>query len=204
MSTYGTTATVKTLCGLEYGDLGFANDAAFDTFLASLNAAVSERINTHCSHDFDLHEDEEVTLRGTNSDVLNLPYRPIVTINSITIRSSSMEVGTGTVISSDDYRILPVPRVARNSGAIEHLFRIWYKTDIIVVDYDWGYSAVPADVSQVAEQLMLARLQRLARKYSSGDVKSVSIGGYSVSYGQDYDDEEKILAQINHHRSIYT
>jgi len=203
MSTYGTDATIKSLSGLEYGDLGFANDAAFDTYIAALNAALSETINTYCSHDFDKHEDDEVTLRGNNSPVLRLPNRPILAINSITVRSASMAVGTGSVISTDDYRIRPVPRSGRNSGSIEHYFRKWYKADIIVVDYDWGYATVPVDVAEITEQLVLGRLRRAARKIDDGDAKSISIGGYSVSYGQDTDEETGFLSQLNKYRSVF-
>ena len=194
MSSYGVDATIKTTSGVVFSDLGFTSDTDFDTYIATLNAAASERVNSYCRRDFDLHTAESVKQRGSNSFTMTLPFRPVISITSIARES--------TTVDSDDYQIKPVPNSPYNSGAIENFYQWWYKVYYYTTVFNWGYSTPPADIIQVTEQLVRSELQRMSRKFADGEFTSLSFGGYSISIGDGNSTDAATLSQLDRYRAV--
>lgn len=188
MSSYGTDATVKALSGLSYDDLNFSTDTDFDNFISDLNSQISELINIHLGRDFDLHESEETKLKGTDNYYLMLPHGPLVSVDSVVI--------SDTTIDSDNYQIRPAQNSTYNSRTLEHFYKWWSSATYITVTYDWGFSTTPTAVVRVTENLMLYELRSLKRKQTSGNVDSVSMGGYSISYSDEREVYDRELSKL--------
>jgi len=194
MSSYGDRTTIKNLLGLTYNDFGLVNNAGYNTLIDSIIEDISGTINGHCNRDFDLHEEDEVKLRGTNDYYLIAPFGPIISIDSIEINDS--------VVDTDDYQIVRGKNTTRNGYAIERFNSWWARSTHITLTYDWGFSTPPPAVVRVCENLCIHELRGLARRRKTGDVDSVSMGGYSVSYSSSDKIYEAELRKLQPYRSI--
>lgn len=193
-SAYGSTTYIKSNSGVIYSDLGLASDSAYDTFIATLQGQVSTLIDGYVGHDFNLHEEQEVKVRGFYSPLLRLPFYPIVSIDSIVLISGT--------IDSDDYFIRPLRGTPYNSAVVERVNGKWQNKGLYTVTYDYGYASVPADVGRVAEDIAMETLHNLADRYKTNNASSVSMGGFSATISNHLEREPMHLRKLDHYKQV--
>ena len=174
---YGDPDVVKERVGQTYAELGFATEADYDSFLASMNYRASTVIDTETHRDFILHSADVAKLDGNDLPTLMLPGYPVVTISSVTEDGVAID-GTTYRMKSPSSSILE-----RKPPDLWHWDGAWER---YVVNYTWGYTTPPYDVKQVAENLMLRAVQaRQASLATQGSgPTSYAMDGFSVSYDQ--------------------
>lgn len=105
-----------------------------------------------------------VTLAGSYDWALELPERPVVAVDAITV--------DGVTVASTAYRLEGSTLIHKVSG--------WTgPASVVQVTYDHGYSTIPDDIRAAT----LALTARMMANPSS--VRQEGIGTYSVSYGDD-------------------
>jgi hypothetical protein len=185
--TYADADTVKELSGVSANDLdNVQNSSELDTLISKLNDRAKSVIDEHCQRDFEEHLGETVTVDGNGRTELSLPqhasgdglYYPIINLSSVKLSGSSLD--------ASDYRIKPQPNALsnRNAGVIERKYARWPRGwENIEVTLDWGYSSPPDEVTSIAEKLIVDQLLDAAQASKSSGAESVSMDGYSVSFG---------------------
>lgn len=144
-----------------------------DTAVALWIDAASAAIESYCGRAFEHQSGVVETLDGNRNMVLLLSRTPVTAINTVT--------EDGTPLPSEDYQWYPDGRLYRMSGD----YRIgWtWKRQAVVVDYDGGYTNIPADIKAVAarfcERIFLSGAEFAAQP---AGVKTVSMEDESVTY----------------------
>lgn len=186
--TYADADTVKELSGIEANDLGnVSNSSELDSLISKLNDRAKSLIDEYCQRDFGEHLAETVDVDGNGRRELSLPdaaagdglYYPIISLSTVKIDDSALD--------ADDYRIKPQPNALanRNAGVIERKNARWPEGwENIEVTLDWGYSAPPDEVKGIAETLIVDQLLNAAQASKSSGAESVSMDGYSVTFGK--------------------
>jgi hypothetical protein len=124
----------------------------------------SAKIQNYCRQRLEAVADDAVALRGTWSDELWLPERPVTAVASI-------QIGTDPVLPVDRYDWGRRGRVLLKAGS-------WLGPQTTVaVDYSHGYQVIPDDIKDVC-------LEAVARAIGNPEGRAQeSIGNYSTVYG---------------------
>ena len=142
----------------------FASAAAFDDWLEDTVIPEAEKlINEYCRRpDFDDYEDELEYFDGDGfRKFVILSKKPVIAVGKLEFKKDD---STWDEKSSSDYRL--------------HGDRVVYKTVLpqgfqnIRVTYDWGFTAVPLDVSYVVAE-MVARFVQKRVVYKMGPLVRV-------------------------------
>lgn len=107
---------------------------------------------------------ETVTLDGIGYGLLALPEIPVTAVASVVVEGL-------TWVNDTDY-------YWTRKGIIRQRRRWWgYRPRSVVVTYTHGYSTIPEDIRRLCLKLAQTMYE------NPGNVKSESIGDYSVAYG---------------------
>lgn len=129
---------------------------ANETATAALDAACSD-IRLYCAQTFDLVETDEVELHGTGRATLLLPQLPVVAINTVTINK-----GLTSELVVTDYRcelstgvLFRAPSTTVDPWCAGYAWTSAWPVGFlnITVDYDHGYTTIPASLVRVAVRL---------------------------------------------------
>jgi hypothetical protein len=170
----------------------FANEAALDTWLSgTVIPEVEKLINEFCLRpDFSLHEDQQEILDGDGfRRILGLSNQPITAVSKIELKSNS----SWTLMSEDDYSVRPTYIVVRLTPPKGF--------QNIRVTYDWGYAAVPVDVSHCAAE-MVARFLQKRSVYKMGPL--VRVGEFRVELSNPEVFTDDLKATLQHYRQDAT
>lgn len=185
--TYADAQTVKELSGISAGDLdNVANTTELDALITKLNERAKSRIDEYCQRDFGEHLAETVAIDGNGRTELSVPQRaaadglfyPITTLTEVKLSNS--------VLDADDYRLKPQSNALadRNAGIIERKHAVWPRGwENIEVTFDWGFASPPGEIKAVAESMITDTLLSAVQDGKSSGAESVSMDGYSVSFG---------------------
>ena len=203
---YADSATVKELSGIAANDLdNVQNSSALDTLISKLNDRAKSAIDEYCQRDFEHHPGETVKVDGSGRTDLSLPrqsagdglYYPILSLTSVKLNGSALD--------SDGYRIKQQPnsKKNRNAGIIERKYARWPKGwENIEVTLDWGYPNPPDEVKSIAEQLIIDQLLNAAQASKSSGAESISMDGYSGTFGKRMRLSEEHQERLRHFRRI--
>jgi len=130
----------------------FADETAFDSWLSGIVIPEAEKlINEFCGRpDFSQHTGEVELFDGDGfRKFIVLSKKPVITVSKLEFKKDD---GTWDLKASSDYKV--------NGDQVTYrtvLPRGWRN---IRVTYDWGFAAVPADVSYCAAELVARFLQK--------------------------------------------
>jgi len=163
--------------------MGFCSVEDINTFLgttilpddAQALLAIEEAtavIKNYCNQEIEQVSDDTILLDGTGSTKLFLPNLPVSSITSVTV---------------DGVLLDPTYYALAENGVLWRKYGTWTVGACnIEITYTHGYAAIPEDVKGVcyrsASRLYQARL-KASKVDFVGDVKSVSVGDYSISFG---------------------
>lgn len=138
----------------------------------------SRKVRVYTGQTFDVVENDVVALQTDFAGGVRLPQRPVTAVSSVVV--------LGETVDPDTYEWT-------SQGTLVRTYGFWSST--VTVTYSHGYETIPADVAQVVAELAAAKLTA-----PEGNVRSESIGSYSVSYGDSpatelTDDQRKLLDQ---------
>ncbi len=127
----------------EYEDAG--GDPNNPLMVMAIDAA-SEMVRSYLHQTVSLVVNDIVTLTGTGTRALLLPESPVVAVNSVTVDTDPV------LVAVTDYRYAygVLWRVSPGSTAP------WTLGTSIVVNYDHGWSIIPADIQLVTARLAVA------------------------------------------------
>ena len=138
-----TLADYKTLEGVT----STQHDARTEVIIDS----VSQLVKTYCGNSIiDFFTDDKVETLSINYDIdqIQLTESPVNTIDSITERASETEVYT-TLVENTDYAL------DKTTDIVFRLNKSWAKgVNSIIVTYNAGYSATPADLKLAVADLV--------------------------------------------------
>lgn len=186
--TYADAQTVKELSGVGPNELNnITTQAELDSLITRLNERAKSAIDEYCQRDFDYHPGVTIKVDGNGRQELSLPqfaaadglFYPIVNLTSVSIN--------GDALDSSDYRIKRQPNALneRNAGIIERKWARWPKGwENIEVTLDWGYETPPEEVKSIAESLIIDQLLNAAGASHGSGAESISMDGFSVTFGK--------------------
>ena len=131
-------------------------------------------IKNYCNQEIEQVSDETILLDGTGSTKLFLPELPVVSITSVEV--------DGVLLDPNYYALA-------ENGVLWRKYGTWtLGARNIEIVYTHGYTIIPEDVRGVcyrsAARLFQAQL-KAAKVDLVGDVKSISVGDYSISFGSE-------------------
>lgn len=163
--------------------MGFCSVDDINTFLgttlipddAQALLAIEEAsavIKNYCNQEIEQTQSDTILLDGTGSTKLFLPEIPVSEIASVKV--------DGVLLDPTQYALA-------ENGVLWRKYGSWtVGARNVEVTYTHGYAAIPEDIKGVcyrsASRLYQARL-KAAKVDFVGDVKSVSVGDYSISFG---------------------
>lgn len=151
--TYVTASDVKSYSKLTYEDLGYADDASFDTFLNDLIAKVEDIIHRYCDVPSGFFQAGGVTvseeLHDYDERFIMLKYRPVISVSKVELNMAGYgQTPDWTTIDSVYYIVY------NESGLIKIVNKVPAIPERSVrVTYTAGYSATPEAVKYVELQL---------------------------------------------------
>lgn len=179
---------------LDYDDAGtpFANEAALDSWLSTTVIPQAEAlINEFCLRpDFSQHTGEIELFDGEGfRSFIVLSKRPLVAVSKLEFKQSD---GNWDLKSTSDYY------VAGNQVHYRHVLPVGFRN--IRVTYDWGFAAVPSDVSYCAAE-MVARFLQKRVVYKMGPL--VRVGDYRVELSNPDVFTDDLQKALEHYRREY-
>jgi len=148
-------------------DFGADPDASVAQYIAQADAIVV----SYCGQELEAGASLTATLEADPGQTwLFLPRFPVTAINSVTENATVLTV-------TDEYRWYQDGRLRRMAGDFDSWW--WTGPDGVVVDYDAGYSTIPADVTLAAATLAADLFRQGAAFAAHGvnPVKSVALDG---------------------------
>jgi hypothetical protein len=158
-----TLAKVKTAL-----DLSGTDD---DTYLEQLIDRVSEIIESYCDREFNSESREEI-FDGTGENDYQVDEYPISSITKLERRTSTLNEDDWDTIDSEYYHFYP------NQGSVHYVQGFVKGIRNYQITYVAGYADIPDDLEQAAIDLVAYYFN----KRKSKNVKSESIGDYSITY----------------------
>lgn len=161
--------------------LGVTLTASEQTDAGTLLSLASDIIRDETGQTIEAAAGDTLTRPGVWSDRLRLPERPVTAVNSVTLDGTALAVTDEWYLDGDE-----IVRVAGDWGGPE---------EVLVVDYDHGYSTIPGVVKGVC-------LEMVARVWvNPGTVQQEGYGSEQVSYPRSNgllltDDERKALNRV--------
>jgi hypothetical protein len=182
--------------------LGTDVDAArADEVLADATAA----IKGYTRQTIEAVPNDDVVLRGTWSQELWLPERPVTAVSSVVIRNGAIFASEFPLVADKDYRWDRrglLRRVAYVTGRLLAPASGYWGGEMAYVEvtYSHGFAQIPDDIRAVC-------LSVASRVYVNPQaILRESVGSYTVQYGRtaaaQLDDEEK--AQLNRYRRRFS
>jgi hypothetical protein len=147
----------------------FADEAAFDTWLSGIVIPEAEKlINTFCRRlDFSPHSGEVEYFNGDGfHNFIVAGRRPVTAVSKLEIKKAD---GSWGLKASSDYFV--------RGDRIQYTAVLPNGFQNIRVTYDWGFSAIPEDVSYAAAEIVARFLQKCVA-YKMGPL--VRVGDYRV------------------------
>lgn len=153
--------------------LGIASDAIVNE--AQIEQAIKEAsavIQNYCNQEIGASSSKTFLMDGRGTDKLFLPELPVVQIESVKV---------------DDVALDSTQYALAENGILRRKGGVWPEgARNIEVVYSYGYSAIPADIKGVcyrsAARVYQAQLKANRTDFVD-DVKSVSVGDYSIGFG---------------------
>lgn len=164
---YGNAQSVITQVGVSPDQIGFGTHAELESFVEELLERASQEIDDYCSRPLIYEEEYTESYDGTGRSTLKLDHYPVHEVHEVVVGD--------TAIDPENYR-------ADSSGILERRGRWPEGWDNVEVTYDWGYEDGHGTAATVAEECVVAPLQRAVIEHKSSGMDSVSMDGYSVSY----------------------
>ncbi len=165
--------------------MGFCSVSDVATFLCATiapdNAQVLQAIEeatavikNYCNQEIEQVELDTVLLDGSGTAKLFLPELPVNQIDSVFV--------DGTALDANGYALA-------ENGILMRKFGVWTEgARNIEIVYTHGYATIPDDLKGVcyrsAARIFQAQL-KAAKVDHVGDVKSISVGDYSISFGSE-------------------
>lgn len=146
----------------------FADEAALDAWLSGTVIPEAEKIiNDHCLRlDFATHENETELVSGDGfRDFILLSKRPVTAVSKVELKGN----GSWVQQSTSDYYV--------TGDRIQFRVVLVKGFQNIRVTYNWGFAAVPGDVSYCAAETVARFLQKRVA-YKMGPL--VRVGDYRV------------------------
>lgn len=173
-------------------------DASFDTQIDEWIESVEQYIDHETNRDFSVVEDDAIaedrTFDGDRSNSITIDPTTEIT----EVRFSE----TGDPIDQDQYVLYPIRNPTTNKIVLRNLL---FPRGIqnIYVKAKWGYASVPMDIKLAATVLVAGIINNAAQ--SEGEVQSMTIGRYSVTYKtkEQVDDFNKV-SEILAYNKFYT
>lgn len=169
-------------------------DPSFDDQIDEWIESMEEYIDNETSRDFGVADAMAVssdrTFDGDASQTLEID--PAITIDEVRFSE------TGDPIDSAQYTLYPIRKATTNKIFLKNLYFPRGNQNIYIKG-NWGYESVPKDI-KLAATVLVAGIINTAWQ-SEGEVASMTIGRYSVSYKtkQQVDDLNKVeeILQFN-------
>lgn len=185
---YAETEVVKQTSGVSPNDLSnVSNSTELDSLIANLNDRAKSRIDEYCGRDFEEYSGETVKVDGNGREELSLRrhaageglFQPILSLSEVKLGDKTLD--------ASDYRIKTQPNSLpdRNAGIIERKRNARWPEgwENIEVTLDWGFTDPPDEVKSIAENMITEALLNAAQSSKSSGAESVSMDGYSVTFG---------------------
>lgn len=151
-------ATVEEL-GDYLGGMPSDREAAAELALASATSVIQDYVGQTLTY----VEDDEITLDGSNTDVLVLPELPVTEVASVEI--------DGEELGEDDYE------VDFENGLLVLDAGTWgVAKQSIAVIYTHGYEEIPSGIRAIC-------LQAAGRMFAQAGIAQEQIGATSIRYG---------------------
>lgn len=173
-------------------------DDSFDEQITEWMEAVEQYIDHETNRDFSVAEDEsgpgeERVYDGDNTNELVID--PAVEITSLKLSA------TGDEVDSANYFLYPANKLPKTSIRMKNL-RFPKGLQNIVVGGRFGYPSVPSDIKFAATVLMAGVINFAWQ--SEGEIQSLTIGRYSVTYKNDKEvnDFARVQEILKHNRKI--
>jgi len=153
----------------------------FDTLLTNLAASVGAFIEGFCGRKFD--EDDYVEIHsGDSGRFLYLKNYPVSAVTKIEYRNGPNSNPNWQELSADDYYLLDSRTIAKETKFIEGFNN--YR-----VTYTGGYSELPAELLQVA-------IEMIAKKFNgrkSDGISDESAEAASITWSRSLTEEQKLV-----------
>jgi len=185
MTQYGSVDQVIARTAATADTLGFSTDQELRDFITTNLEEASSEIDRYCNRTFGLVEGETESRFGNDSATIQLEHGPIQTINSVEESGETLTQGTDFEIKDRE------SFSGENSGILRRLedgeapyAERWREYARYSFDYDWGYvdGEWPAVLDNVANEMVINRLNEAAAERAASGTESISMDGYSVSY----------------------
>lgn len=153
----------------------------FDTLLTALVASVGAFIEGYCGRKFDSDDYTEI-YSGDGGRFLYLKNYPVSVVTKIEYRNGSNSSPDWQELSADDYHLLDSRTIAKETKFINGFNN--YR-----VTYTGGYEELPADLEQVATELVAKKFN--GRK--SDGISDESAESASLTWSRGLTEEQKIV-----------
>jgi hypothetical protein len=185
----------KTATGAEsYKQFGFATQALFDAWVATLIAWADQAINDFCQRDFYRHP----ATSGEATELFDGDETTMLTVNWPIISCSQVEIRYGTK-TFGVFTPLPIQfwqPEARWIRLTRHMPRGYNN---IRVTYAWGYATVPGTVAMASVRIVSNLLQGALQRSTSPIIK---IGDYNIQLLQEEAFTDEIKQTLEAYRRI--
>lgn len=195
MGTYGDATGIKNRAGVDKDDLGLTQ-TEFDDLVQSARENASRAVENYCQRDFEHHQNDVEKRDGNQRQKLRLRGWPVIQINSVK--------EDGDTVDASEYRVQDSPGSGpvANAGILEKQSGVWTNPrpndwENIEVDYDWGFTTVPADVNDVVNYLATQDLLDFVRNVQARGATQISLEGMSMGFGTA---EERQLELTDDHK----
>jgi len=144
-----------------------------DTYLESLIDRVSTIIESYCDREFDSQTLTEI-FDGTGTEDYQTEEYPIDSITSLSYRTTTLNEDNWQTIESEYYHFY------EDQGSVHYMNKFKEGVKNYKLVYVAGYSDIPDDLEQAAIDM----ISYYYNKRQSKNVKSESIGDYSITYAK--------------------
>lgn len=177
-----TLADVKETMGIA------SSDTSWDNFLVRKINQATRAIEAYCGRRFALTTYTNEEYDATNTNQIILRQRPIVTLTTLDVRDSGLNITDFESIESDLYFY------DANAGVLELNFTARGSWNRFRVTYSAGYSTIPEDLAEACATL--ASYYALNPDGSQIGVKEKQEGQRKISYGSTTNSFLDVLKQL--------
>lgn len=180
---YGSVDQVIARTAATADTLGFSTDQDLRDFITTNLEEASDEIDRYCHKTFELQTGEVETRFGNDSKTIQLNNKPVDTINTVKENGTTLTQGTDYKLLSDAF--------GENNAVLKRLEdgdepynERWWSYQQYEFDYDWGYPSGnwPGVLDNVANEMVINRLNEAAAERSADGTESISMDSYSVQY----------------------
>ena len=167
---------VAMLSGYDVENWG--GEEALKTRALQLLGPTRRAVDREAGRDFFYHEDDEIAIDGSGTDVLSLNgsgVSPPVEVSSVELNGSALDAeGWRYYGSANSIKLTATASVSRFTEGVQNVSAV----------ASWGYESPPDDIALAQAQLAAAQL--ISELSAEGQaVQALSIGDYMVRYSAD-------------------